>query len=100
MKTIFNEEQRAEHRKALNAIWQFMENLSADEVKFYSNYNTKEIETLAQEMGFARFYETLRDSQLRGHYNPRKTFFIPNPSRTTFYSFEDPYEMFVILKDF
>ena len=97
MKTILTQEQKREHRKVLGAIWNFMEDL---EIEYFSNYDSKKIAGLAKEMGFDRYLEVLRDSQLRGHYNPRKTFFIPNPSRTTFYSFEDSYEMFVILKDF
>lgn len=100
MKKIFSDAQREQMATILNEMWQFVENLEEGQIKRYSNHYPNEVAKLAEEMGSEKFFSVLRDSELRGFYNPKHSYFIVDPFGNTFYSYEDFYELFAILRRF
>lgn len=100
MKSIFTDAQRKQMETILNEMWEFVEYLNVDQIKKYSNHYPKEVAKLAEEMGAEKFFSVLRDSELGGHYNPKHSFFVVDPFGNRFYSYNDVYELFAILRRF
>lgn len=100
MNSVFTEDQRSKMNEILRDIWGFMKSLNADQIKTYSNHFPEQIAELAEDMGVQEFIKVMHESEVNGCYNPRISNFVVNPSRTRFYSYDDTFELFAILRIF
>lgn len=101
MKPTFNDEQRARVDAISHEIWDFLKSLEPDQVKVYNTADTDNVvKEVAEPMGMGKFLQKMRDSELRGYYNPKKSRFVIDPLDGTMCSYEDPFELFAILRRF